>query len=101
MGDTSVGLVPESTGPKARVQRHSIGGIDVDEQIVASSPLTFLKDDTTTAGYTYLGEALPGTATSAASWRIARVNGTTDAVYYASTGDFNQIWDNRASLSYA
>lgn len=52
----------------------------------------------------YKGEALPGTLTSAASWRISK--GTLGAlgdvtIQYASTGVFNQIWDNRISLTYA
>jgi hypothetical protein len=47
----------------------------------------------------YIGEAAIGTATSAASWRIKKV--TSSSVLYASTGTFNQIWDNRASLTYS
>lgn len=53
--------------------------------------------------YTYIGEAEPGTATSSASWRIKRVDETADpdvTVKWAGTGTFNQVWDNRASLSY-
>ena len=36
MTDTSVGLVPESTGPKARVIRTTVGSVDVDTQVVKS-----------------------------------------------------------------
>lgn len=53
--------------------------------------------------YTYIGEANVGTATSAASWRIKRVDDTSDpdsTILYAGTGAFDQVWDNRASLSY-
>jgi len=50
----------------------------------------------------YVGEANIGTLTSAASWRIKRVDSTTGIVIqWAGTGVFNQIWDNRASLSYS
>ena len=50
----------------------------------------------------YVGEASIGTATSAASWRIKRVDSTTGIIIqWAGTGVFNQIWDNRASLSYS
>ena len=63
-------------------------------------PVTILKvDDAGT--YKYLGEADPGTATSAASWSIARVTNASGDILYAAGGTFNQIWDNRASLSYA
>ena len=50
----------------------------------------------------YIGEADIGTATSAALWRIKRVDSTTGIIImWAGTGTFNQIWDNRASLSYS
>ena len=53
--------------------------------------------------YTYIGEANVGTATSAASWRIKRVDDTSDpdsTILYAGTGAFDQVWDNRSSLTY-
>jgi hypothetical protein len=52
----------------------------------------------------YIGEAAPGTVTSAASWRIKRINsGTITAEILYADGDdsFNQIWDNRANISYS
>ncbi len=50
----------------------------------------------------YVGEANIGTATSAASWRIKKVDSTTGTIIqWAGTGTFNQVWDNRASLSYS
>lgn len=51
----------------------------------------------------YLGEAVPGTATSEAKWRIAYLtyNASVFATRtYANQGAFDQIWDNRASLTY-
>lgn len=53
---------------------------------------------------TYLGEAAPGTATSEAGWRIKRIDETNTpdtVILYAGTGTFDQVWDDRASLSYA
>ena len=53
--------------------------------------------------YTYIGEAAVGTATSAASWRVKRIDDTNDpdsTILYAGTGVFDQVWDNRASLTY-
>ncbi|HRH21724.1 MAG TPA: hypothetical protein PLJ58_00835 [bacterium] len=50
----------------------------------------------------YIGEAAIGTATSAASWRIKKVDSSSGTVItYAGTGVFDQIWDNRASLTYS
>jgi len=53
---------------------------------------------------TYVGEADPGTAPSAAAWRIKKLaeTGPDVAVTWASgASTFTQIWDDRASLSYA
>lgn len=57
----------------------------------------------------YKGEANPGSATSAAAWRIQLITITTDgggnddiAVTWADgNANFDNIWDNRASLSYS
>lgn len=50
----------------------------------------------------YVGEAAIGTATSAAGWRIKKVDSTTGIVIqWAGSGTFNQVWDNHASLSYS
>lgn len=56
-------------------------------------------------GLTYVGEAAPGAATSAASWRIKRIDETSspDVIVLWADGNSNldNIWDNRASLSYS
>lgn len=57
----------------------------------------------------YVGDALPGTATSSATWRIKRItftvdgSGNTDSVTEWADGNSNRdnIWDNRAALSYS
>jgi len=52
----------------------------------------------------YVGEASPGTATSAAGWRVKRIDETGgDIVVEWADGDsdFDNVWDNRASLSYS
>lgn len=50
----------------------------------------------------YVGEASIGSATSAAAWRIKKVDNTSGIVLqWAGTGVFDQVWDNRASLSYS
>lgn len=52
---------------------------------------------------TYVGEALPGTATSGALWRIQSINETSGTVVTWADGDsnFDNIWDNREGLSYS
>jgi hypothetical protein len=54
---------------------------------------------------TYVGKALPGALTSAAAWRVTRVTVQSDTdieILYADGDDlYDNIWDNRASLSYS
>jgi hypothetical protein len=59
-------------------------------------------DDTTTADTTYIGKAPIGTATSSASWQIASLATSSGLIKTWADGDaqFNNIWDNRASLTY-
>jgi len=63
-------------------------------------------DDTTTTNVTYVGKAvLTGSAiaTSSAVWQIQKIDETTGMIITWADGDasFNNIWDNRASLTYA
>ena len=55
--------------------------------------------------YTYIGEALPGTATSSATWRIKRIEtlsgGDLNILWASGSSDFNKIWNNRASFAYS
>lgn len=65
-----------------------------------SAALAFKIDDTGT--YKYIGEAAPGSATSAAVWRIQRITNADSTIVWADgDGDFDNVWDNRASLSYS
>lgn len=53
---------------------------------------------------TYLGQANPGSATSAAAWRIMKIDETSTpdvSITFAGGGAFDQVWDNRISLSYS
>jgi len=59
--------------------------------------------DEASATTTYIGEAVTNAATSAAAWRIQRisVSGTITTIEWAGGGSrFDQVWDNRASLTY-
>ncbi len=56
---------------------------------------------------TYIGEAPLGSATSAATWRIKRlttsvsvVNGSVTITEWAGTGIFDQVWNDRQTLTY-
>jgi hypothetical protein len=53
----------------------------------------------------YAGKALPGTATSAASWQVKELTFTAGGDISVRLADgnanFDNIWDNRGSLSYS
>lgn len=54
--------------------------------------------------FTYIGEAVPGTATTASTWRIKRVEqvGADINILWANgSADFNKVWDNRLTYSYS
>ena len=58
--------------------------------------------DQVSSTLSYIGEAAPKSTTSAAVWRIRRLNTASGIELFYADGDtrFDNIWDNRASLIY-
>ena len=57
----------------------------------------------TDGDYVYVGEALPGTARDASTWRIKRVYEVGDdieIIWADNTADFVKVWDDRATYEY-
>jgi hypothetical protein len=85
---------------------YTVATIELDGkqvQLMLDKALTNIID-TTSSPTEYYGAALPGTATSAASWRIMKKSVSGSVTTYAWAGGaatFVNIWDNRASLSYS
>jgi len=77
-----------------------------DEIIAAlggSSTYTVLVDEASST-ITYVGEASPGTATSAATWRVKKIldsGGSTTVSWADGASSFTKVWDDRASFSYS
>lgn len=64
--------------------------------------ITVLREKTGVATTTYIGKAVPGTATSDAAWQIASLDESTNLdLLYADGGAFTQVYDDRESLTYA
>jgi hypothetical protein len=59
--------------------------------------------DEVSSTISYVGESLPGTSTSAASWRVKKIDSTSGVIVTWADGNTNldNIWDNRASLTYS
>jgi len=58
-------------------------------------------DTTSTAGYTYIGQAAAGTAQSAASWRIKLIDSYGNITWAGGNANFANIWNNRTALTYS
>lgn len=78
-------------------------GVLLDGATVLDKPFATRIDDTTTANTTYIGKAAIGAATSSAVWQISKLDTSSGLIKTWADGDtlFNNIWDNRASLSYS
>ncbi len=59
--------------------------------------------DDSAAPLTYVGSALPGSSTADPVWQIKLLDETTGLVTTFADGSaaYNQIWDDRASLTYS
>lgn len=63
-----------------------------------------VKLDTVSSNLLYVGEAALNSSASAAVWRIRKIetSGTVLSVLWADGNQaFDNVWDNRASLSYS
>lgn len=88
--DVLSSTLPSSASTETTLQTISFGGFKLTLRLA------------TVGEVDYVGEAAIGTITSAASWRIKKVDSTSGIIIqWAGTGVFDQVWDNRASLSYS
>jgi hypothetical protein len=82
----------------------SLNGVDVTVGAALVASKSYSKRvDTTNPVVTYIGDAIVGSSTSTACWKIMKIDTTTGAVItYADGNDlFDNVWDDRASLSYS
>jgi len=74
-------------------------------ETVGGDGLLALQLDEAASSLTYIGEASPGSATSSAVWRIKRIDesGNPEIIIKWADGNtnFDNVWDNRAALSYS
>ena len=59
--------------------------------------------DEASATISYVGEAPAGSLTSSAAWRIKKLNTASGTILTWADGDtdFDNVWDDRASLTYS
>jgi len=111
---SDVDLTPTSLTPIARAEHRRVNGVGVKAVVgygfdgvnvapLISDQVALQVDPITTAGVIYLGTAPIGSVTSAAAWQIQAINvagGTVGITWANGSNAFNQIYDNRASLTY-
>lgn len=70
-------------------------------QITKSLAIRYVVDSAVSTTF-YLGKAAPGTLTSAANWQIMKISTASGTITTWADGnsDFDNIWDNRQSLTY-
>jgi hypothetical protein len=56
----------------------------------------------TDANISYIGKAKPSTPTSEAKWQILQIDDTTGSIFKwaKGSGSFDNVWDDRETLSY-
>lgn len=76
-----------------------------DVSLGAAVEYATLYDQNAAGTEAYVGKALPGTLTSAGSWQIKKLvygsDGDVTTTFADGDALFNNIWDNRAILSYS
>jgi len=94
---TDVTVVDESNGNKSVINTHG------DIHVASFDQLLAMQVDEASASVTYQGWATIGSSTASAVWRIRKISksGNVTSITWAdSDSSFNNIWDNRASLTY-
>lgn len=91
-----------STGAHQYVTLNPDGSIPVTATIDTTNYTTRIEEDSGDSNLTYIGNAVIGSAEASAVWQIKRLDATTGLVkLWADGADaFDQVWDNRESLSY-
>jgi hypothetical protein len=75
------------------------------DEVQVQNYATRYDQDSSTPTLAYLGKAQVGTATSAAGWQIQKldfgIDGDVTVTWADGNAGFDNVWDNRASLSYS
>jgi hypothetical protein len=86
--------------------KHSGSGAGRQLEEIKSSIEAYyiVRIDSPSGTITYIGKALAGTATSAATWQIKRIEDvSTETIILFADGNtsFDNVWNDRASLTYS
>lgn len=103
MSESFIQLPTDSSGKKVRTEL--IGS--VHEQVIRiNAEFTEKRENNANGQPLYIGQAQPGTLTSATGWRIQKYTydanfALTDVEWAEGTNAFDKIWDDRATYTYS
>jgi len=107
MAESYITLPIDGIGKKIRTQNETVSGNDVHEQIIHNLPdlLTKKIEYDASNNPVFVGEAIPGSATSDSTWRIKKItydvnNNPTDVQWADSNTNFDKSWDHRSDGTY-
>ncbi len=94
----------EKNASQVQVVALNVGGTGAESLVTGAIPISSasyaLRYDEG-ATYTYIGNAVPGSADAAAVWQIKRLTNADNTIIWADgNSNFDNIWTNRAGLSY-
>lgn len=72
--------------------------------VSSTDPTMTTRIDEVSSSVLYIGTAKIGTATSSALWQVQKVTvvGTVTGIFWADgNSNYDNVWDNRASLTYS
>jgi hypothetical protein len=98
------GLESSITGLAKPVTVSSISSTKMGLDVVTNSNDDIVIIDESVAGTTYFGWASPGSSTASAVWKIMKMvesAGVTSTTRADGDMEYNNIWDDRASLTYS
>ena len=79
------------------------GSLTVDGTVTANATAYATRLEEVSSTLSYIGDAVPGTATATAAWRVKRLDTSAGVVltYADGNANFDNTWDGRAGFSYS
>jgi hypothetical protein len=86
-------------------QQGGLGSLQAQIDDLAAKYTIRYDQDADPPTFAYLGEAIPGASPAASVWRIQKlvfsVDGDVTTTWAEGNANFDNIWNNRASLTYS
>ncbi len=100
LSDEELRLIPDSRRGTGKLLISAVSG----SISIAPEPKYIVEIDDAGGGVTYIGEAAPTSAHGDAAWRIQKLTETAGDMslrWADGNEDFDNVWTNRAGLSYS